>query len=160
MDDHSKPHLHQISRRQFVKWASAGAAVAAAGTAGTLTLLKGRSSSPPDGSAIPVQNPAFRSTPGDGEGHFVLFCQVGTNEPKDFLAFDLNATAWAIWSLCAPHGSACSDSARSMGQIAETLAGQLEPKEVVQFVSVMCERGLVYFADSETQIFWEYQSVR
>jgi len=39
-----------------------------------------------------------------------------------------------------------------LGQIADTLAGRVESKEVAQFISLMHEKGLVYFADSDTKI--------
>lgn len=160
MQQDSKPRLQSMARRRFLNWVAKGAGVAVVGSAGTLALLKVGGKVDPAGTAVPIRNPAFRVAASDRPDHFVLFCQTGTDDSKDFIAFDLNAAAWAIWSLCAPYTPTCPDSARNLGQIAETLAGRLESKEVAQFVSLMREKGVVYFADAESQVFWEYQSVR
>lgn len=154
-----KPELRPISRRRFVQYASLGAAAAVAGAGGVLTVFHTRSNGPLDGSVVPIQNPAFSVAAGETEGHVVLFCQVGVGTTKDFLAFDLNGTAAAIWGMCACGVPSSGASSRTLDEIAAALSSHAEAADVTGFVSLMRDKGLVYLADSESRVFWEYEDV-
>lgn len=148
----SKPELTVLPRRRFLKLVGAGAGVTAAAGLGIAVARRVASHSGAGASDVPVRNPAFQESTQVATGHLVLYCQTPGQQT---LAYELNASAAAIWYRCVSHAQFTEGERKTLEDLCSHGTGDAE--EVAEFVSVMASKGLVFLADGEAEVYFQYE---
>ena len=149
-----KPSLKWIDRRGFLRLSAVGAG--AVGSAAAVALLCSSRTEDTGGimDAVPVRNPAFQSVTGLPQGHRVLYCQTVTRRT---LAYELNSPGQAIWQHCNSYSGDQGNIGRMVCDIADRLSDRMDIDWVVEFVELMHTKGLVYFANRASQVYFAYE---
>ena len=154
MSEASQPLVRKIGRRRLLQLAALGTGAVAA-TAATVAVW------PHDGArvgpgAVPVKNPAFREAPPTPRGRHLLYCQTGDGS---YVAYELNAAAFAIWDCCNGHGDFLNGSRRTVASVASSLSGRAGLEAVVGFIGELRAHGLVFLGDGRGRVYIPYQQV-
>jgi hypothetical protein len=129
-----------------------GAGLTAAAGLGIAVARRDAGSPPAGMQDVPVRNPAFRESTETAPGHLVVYCQTSR---EDVLAYELNSPAAAIWHRCVSHAEFTQGARKILAELCSQGLG--DARELTEFISEMIAKGLVFWADGDTKIYFEFQ---
>ena len=148
----TKPELTALPRRWFLQFVGGGAGLTAAAGLGITVARRYAGNALAGMQHVPVRNPAFRESTATAPGHLVVHCQTSQ---EDALAYELNSPAAAIWRNCVSHAEFTQGARKSLAELCSQGLG--DARELTEFISEMIAKGLVFWADGDTKIYFEFQ---